>query len=115
MHELGLIIDVVEKVEGYAENNGVASVKKVILQVGEAFSVVPGLMKTVYRKAVQDTALEGSELELEIIEASVRCSACGREFNPFSTDAVCPDCGSDEYMPLHGKEFLIKEILVEEV
>ena len=45
MHELGLIIDVVEKVDRIAEEQNLKKIDKVVLQVGEAFSVVPQMMK----------------------------------------------------------------------
>lgn len=44
MHELGLIIDVVEKVDRIAEEQNLKKIDKVVLQVGEAFSVVPQMM-----------------------------------------------------------------------
>lgn len=50
MHELGLIIDVVEKVDRIAEEQNLKKIDKVVLQVGEAFSVVPQMMKAVYRR-----------------------------------------------------------------
>ena len=70
MHELGLIIDVVEKVDRIAEEQNLKKIDKVVLQVGEAFSVVPQMMKAVYRRSIPGTRLEGSALEIEIIEAS---------------------------------------------
>lgn len=112
MHELGLIIDVVEKVESVVLERKV-TLKAVVLQVGETFSVVPQLMRSVYRGAIKGTVLEGSALEIEIIPAEVQCLACGEHFDPFETDAVCPKCQSDDYAVLHGKEFLIKELKVE--
>ena len=52
MHELGLIIDVVEKVDRIAEEQNLKKIDKVVLQVGEAFSVVPQMMKAVYRRSI---------------------------------------------------------------
>ena len=82
MHELGLIIDVVEKVDRIAEEQNLKKIDKVVLQVGEAFSVVPQMMKAVYRRSIPGTRLEGSALEIEIIEASAKCRNCGSVFNP---------------------------------
>ena len=111
MHELGLIIDVVEKVDRIAEEQNLKKIDKVVLQVGEAFSVVPQMMKAVYRRSIPGTRLEGSALEIEIIEASAKGRNCGSVFNPFTCDAQCPCCQESEYTVLSGKEFLIKEIL----
>ena len=64
MHELGLIIDVVEKVDRIAEEQNLKKIDKVVLQVGEAFSVVPQMMKAVYRRSIPGTRLEGSALKV---------------------------------------------------
>lgn len=112
MHELGLIIDVVEMVERYAAENQIESIKKVVLTVGEGFSVVPHLMQTVYRNAAQGTMLEGSELELNLVDASAKCQDCGGTFNPLRTNGVCSHCDSRKYTVLSGKEFEITSIVV---
>lgn len=57
MHELGLIIDVVEKVDRIAEEQNLKKIDKVVLQVGEAFSVVPQMMKAVYRRSIPGTQI----------------------------------------------------------
>ena len=103
MHELGLIIDVVEKVDRIAEEQNLKKIDKVVLQVGEAFSVVPQMMKAVYRRSIPGTRLEGSALEIEIIEASAKCRNCGSVFNPFTCDAQCPCCQESEYTVLSGQ------------
>ena len=69
------------------------------------------VFKHVYRRSIPGTRLEGSALEIEIIEASAKCRNCGSVFNPFTCDAQCPCCQESEYTVLSGKEFLIKEIL----
>ncbi len=112
MHELGLVIDVVEMVERYAVENQIEYIKKVVLTVGEGFSVVPHLMQTVYRNAAQGTMLENSELELKLVDASAECQDCGELFNPLGTRGVCPHCDSRNYTVLSGKEFEITSIIV---
>ena len=112
MHELGLIIDVVEIVERVAMENKIVRVEKVVLTIGEGYSAVPQLMKTVYREAIEGTVLEGSKLELEFVDASGACKKCGQLFNPLRSDGVCPGCGGDQYSVLSGKEFEVKEIVV---
>ena len=55
--------------------------------------------------------LEDTRLRIEIIPADAMCRKCGTLFNPLSTEKKCPDCGSDEWELMKGKEFLIKEVL----
>lgn len=112
MHELGLIIDVVEMVERYAAKNKVKKVHKVVLTVGEGFSVVPHLMQNVYQKAAKGSILENSTLELNLIEAAAQCTGCKNRFNPLQEKGVCPICGGQDFTVLAGKEFEITRIEV---
>ncbi len=114
MHELGLIVEVIERVDAIAEERKIKKIDKVVLQVGEYISVVPGMMKSVYKKSIPGTSLENAELELIITKPLAKCKKCGAEFNPFETGAECPDCRSDNYETITGNEFLIKEIVCEE-
>jgi len=112
MHELGLVVEVVDRVEKYLNETDSGKLQKVVLRVGEGFSVVPGMMLNVYEKAVAGTSLEGSQLELELVEASAKCLKCGRHMNPLASNGICPNCGSEEYNVLSGREFEIKELVV---
>lgn len=110
MHELGLIVDVVELTEKFAVENRIDRVKKVVLDVGELYYIIPTLMHSVYRSAIKGTRLEGSELELRVVDAAADCAACGGEFDPLKTDGVCPHCGGSDYTVKAGKEFEIRQI-----
>ncbi len=112
MHELGLVIDMVEIVERYAAQNRIKKVRKVVLTVGEGFSVVPHLMYNVYNKASHGTILEGSALELKLVDAAAECKGCGGRFNPLREKGVCPSCGDEDFTVLAGKEFEITSIEV---
>ena len=67
MHELGLIIDVVEKVDRIAEEQNLKKIDKVVLQVGEAFSVVPQMMKAVYRRSIPGARRQQTTINLSPI------------------------------------------------
>lgn len=113
MHELGLIIDVVEMTEDYAAENGIEKIKGIVLTVGEGFSVVPHMMQSVYRQASRGTVLEDSFLKLDIVAASAECKNCKGTFNPLRTDGTCPDCGSTDYEVMTGKEFELTSIITD--
>lgn len=110
MHELGLIVDVVDTVERIASEKDLSDIKKVVLDVGEMYFIVPSLMQSVYRAAAKGTRLEGSELVLNLISAAADCLGCGRSFNPLQESVVCPVCGKSDYRVTAGKEFEIRQI-----
>ena len=114
MHELGLVFEVIKRVEAVAAENNVRHIKKVVLSIGEISYVVPMFIEEVYPDACKDTVLENSELEIETIPARVKCRQCRRVYDPVKFEGVCPHCGKKDFEILSGNEFLIKEIQVPE-
>lgn len=72
MHELGIMYHIVEQVLKVVNTNQLTEVEAIVLQVGEMSSVVPRYLHACYPAAVDDTILENTKLEVEIIG--------GREF-----------------------------------
>jgi hydrogenase nickel incorporation protein HypA/HybF len=114
MHELGLVFEVIRRVEAVAAENRISRVQKVVLSIGEISYVVPMFIREVYAPACQGTVLEGSELEIETVPARGKCRACRRVFDIVKFEGACPHCGGKDYEVLSGDEFLIKEICVPE-
>lgn len=111
MHELGIMINVVNNIEKIAAENGVTRVETMVLQVGELSPVVPHYLEAVYPAAVDGTLLQDTKLEIEVIAANALCMHCGTEFNLMANKKMCPDCGNSEWKLVSGTEFLIKEIV----
>ena len=114
MHELGLVFEVVRRVETLARENDSRHIQKVVLALGEISYVVPMFIEEVYAPACEGTVLEGSELEIETVPARGKCRQCRRIFDVVKFEGVCPHCGQKDYEVLSGDEFLIKEIVVPE-
>ncbi|RRD94657.1 hydrogenase maturation nickel metallochaperone HypA [Clostridiales bacterium COT073_COT-073] len=111
MHELGVLIHVVEQVSEVAAENQVESIAKLVLQVGELCSMIPKYMEKVYPAAIEGTILEGSELEIERIVAQGKCRQCGHVFGLIEAKGACPSCSDRQFDILQGREFIIKEIV----
>ncbi|WED24279.1 hydrogenase maturation nickel metallochaperone HypA [Vibrio sp. JC009] len=111
MHELGVVIEVVKRVESIARENQLAEVETIVLQIGELSSMIPKYVKECFPAAVDGTRLEKTKLEIEIIPANAMCKGCREVFNILQSRSVCPHCESREWGLLSGKEFLIKEIV----
>jgi len=111
MHELGVVIEVVKTVEKFAEKNGVTKIDRLVLQIGELSSMIPKYIQACYPAAVDDTIMEKTKLEIEILPGNGICKNCNEVFNILQNEGKCPECGSEEIEVLSGKEFLIKEIL----
>lgn len=111
MHELGVVIKVVETVEEFAKANHVSKIDSLVLQVGELSSMIPRYIEACYPAAVEGTMLEDTRLQIEIIPGNGLCKHCKKVFNLLQNKNQCNHCGSEEWEILSGKEFMIKEIV----
>ncbi len=114
MHEMGIVISFVNMAEEYAVKNNAAKVLKVVLQLGEISGIEARYLSEFYPVVVEGTMLEGSELVIETIEASVFCTECATTYNPVTTDLKCPNCGSEKCDVIDGLGLFIKEIGIAE-
>lgn len=111
MHELGIMINVVETVEDFAKENGLTQIEKLVLQIGELSSVIPRYAEACYPAAIDGTILQETKLEIEVLPGNCLCSNCKQVFNLIKNNKICPKCQSEEWELISGREFMIKEIV----
>ncbi|ORT52860.1 hydrogenase nickel incorporation protein HypA [Vibrio sp. qd031] len=111
MHELGVVIEVVNTVQRFAKKHQVTHVDTIVLQIGELSSMIPKYVETCYPAAVDGTSLEKTKLEIEIIAAIGLCHHCGESFEILKHRSTCPSCEQNKWGLLSGKEFMVKEII----
>ena len=111
MHELSVVIQVVETVKKIAIEQKLSEIDTIVLQIGELSSVLPMFVKEVYPAAVDGTMMEKTKLKIEMLPGNGRCKNCGSVYNLLANHRVCPNCESDSFEILGGKEFMIKEII----
>ena len=114
MHEMGVVLNVVNALEQYAAENQIPEIKGVAMEIGEVSSVVPNYFASCWYPAVaRSRCLLNAELTMEVIPGLAKCYPCGEEFNIAANDGKCPKCGSEHWETLSGREVMIKEIYVE--
>ena len=113
MHELTLLYGVAQKVEQVVKENDLDHVDAIVIEVGEATSVIPEFLQDGYEVISDDyDFLRGSELIIERITAVGRCRVCGTEFPIVANKGICPECGSFEKDVIEGADFFIKEVRI---
>ena len=114
MHELGIVFEIQKRVSAVAAENGLAlsEIAQVVVEVGEASTIVPRYLKECWPAATDGTEMENAELVIERIVACVRCKQCGTVYEYLKNDRKCPNCGAWECVMVSGQEFNIKEIAV---
>lgn len=111
MHELGVVINVIETVEDFAKKNGLTKIDTLVLQIGELSSMVPRYIEACYPAAVDGTLLQETKLKIEVLPGNAICKKCSKVFNLIENSSKCPNCASSNWELLSGKEFMIKEII----
>ena len=114
MHELGIVFEIQKRVTAVAEENGLSlsDIAQVVVEVGEASTIVPRYLKECWPAATDGTEMEHAELVVEILIAKVRCKKCGEVYEYLKNNKKCPVCGAWECTMVTGQEFNIKEIAV---
>ena len=111
MHELGIVMNVLEQVDAVAAENKAEKVLNITMEVGEVSSVVPDLFLDAFNWAKKKTAfLQEAELEMIIIEGRTYCKTCGESYQTTAYGKKCPHCGSYETYLLTGDQVIIKDI-----
>lgn len=112
MHELGLLAEIVDKIEGVAKENKIKEIATLVLQVGEFSGIVPQYLSECYPAVIEGTMLENAKLDIEVIKGRGVCHDCKAEFDLVENMQACPVCGSNRCEITQGADFVIKEIVV---
>jgi len=113
MHELRIVMQVIDQVEKIAEENEVSKVMKLNLEVGEVSSIVPDLFKDCFEWAKKKTKyMQEAQLEMIILEGISYCQDCKETYKTTEYAKQCPHCGSYKTYLITGSEINIKDIEV---
>jgi hydrogenase nickel incorporation protein HypA/HybF len=110
MHELSLSGAVVNTAVKHAEGRPVSAIE---LRVGTLRQVVPDTLEFYFQFVARGTLCEGARLEVEVIDAALRCEACAREWDIETPAFRCPWCGGADVVVARGEEFEVESIEVQ--
>ena len=111
MHELGIVMNVVEQADRIAADNGAQKIVGITMEIGEVSTVVPELFLDAFNWVKKRTEyLQEAELEMIIIEGRTYCKECGETYRTTEFGKKCPHCGSPETYLLTGDQVIIKDI-----
>lgn len=111
MHELGIVVKVLEQVDEVAEQYKAERIMKVTMEVGEVSTIVPDLFTDAFNWARKKTRFaQEAELEMIIIEGRTYCQSCGETYKTTEHGKKCPHCGSYDTYLLTGDQVIIKDI-----
>lgn len=113
MHEMSIVMNILDVVLEEAEKNGAKKIKSVLLKAGKLHQIIPETLQYCYEIATKNTIAADSELQIEDVPISVRCRKCGRTFGVEDFIFICPDCEVADTETISGDELTIESIEIE--
>ena len=114
MHEVSIVLRIVEALEEDLAGEGPVRVRSVSLRVGPLSGIVPEALHFCWDLATAGSRLEGSELEIEASEVVALCPSCREQCSITNIQSLtCPLCRSRVHRVLSGNELEITTVEVE--
>lgn len=113
MHEMTVVLNIVDIVDDFAEKNDISEVNSVHLLIGGLTGVMPHYVEECWGPAVDMSKhLKKASVVMEEVPGVGKCANCGHNYIVPVCKGVCPVCSSRDWTPVTGKDVQIKEILV---
>jgi hydrogenase nickel incorporation protein HypA/HybF len=112
MHELSIADAVVTIACRHAAGR---KVTRVDIKVGHLRQVVPDSLTFAFELVSAGTEVEGAELVIEEVPATVRCGACAAETTLEEFPAHCSACGAFDVEVEGGEELLVDSLELEDI
>jgi len=114
VHELSIILNIIEIAEQEAKNAGAASISCIELDIGSLSTIEPAAFDFAWKQGVRNSMLEQAKLVTNYIPGRGRCNYCQTVFELKALYDPCPQCGEFLAEVIEGKELKIKSIRIEE-
>ncbi|MEN8138869.1 MAG: hydrogenase maturation nickel metallochaperone HypA [Bacteroidota bacterium] len=111
MHELSIVMSIVDIAEEEAKKNNVTHFDEIELQIGTLAGIEFSALEFSWLPGTKNSVLEDAELTIDKIQAQGRCMDCEEEFDIDNFFTQCPKCGSYLVEVFQGKELKVKRLI----
>jgi hydrogenase nickel incorporation protein HypA/HybF len=114
MHELGIVVHVINQIEKLAKENKVNKVVELTLEVGEVSGVVKEYFVEAFNWAIKKTEyMKECKLNYITIQGITYCEDCKKTYSTTEFGKECPYCHSGHTYLVTGNDVVIKNFKVE--
>lgn len=112
MHELSLVLNIVDIAEAEVKKANAHKVDSIELEVGTQAGVEMDALEFSWDVGVKNTVLAEAQRTIDRVQAIARCSNCGCEYMVHEPYEPCPACNEVFVEYLKGKELRVKSLVV---
>jgi len=113
MHELSIVMSIIEIANGEAVKANAIKINEIELEIGKLSGIEMNALEFAWREAVKSTVLEHAEWMISRPEGKAICLECNASFEAESLYSTCPVCQSYFINIIQGKELRVKSLTVE--
>jgi hydrogenase nickel incorporation protein HypA/HybF len=115
MHELSIVLGIIEIAENQAAQARVSVVEEIELEIGTMSGIEMSALEQAWNQSVKKTILENAKRTIVRPEARARCLDCNCDFGIMQYYDACPDCGGHLLSIYQGKELRVKSLVVSDM
>jgi hydrogenase nickel incorporation protein HypA/HybF len=112
MHELSIVMSIVDIAEQQAKKANAVAIEEIELDIGELSGIEPQAFDFAWQQAIKDTVLNNAERVINKIAGEGLCMECDARFPVHQLYDACPVCGEHFIAIQKGKELRVKSLVV---
>jgi len=112
MHELSIVMGIIDLAEQQALAHGAESVQQINLEIGELAGIDWPALEFAWQSATIDTVLENTEFVIDKVPGEAECLECKKQYYVKSLFDPCPHCHQYMMHIVKGKELKVKSLIV---
>ena len=113
MHELPVTQNILEIALRNANDATANRVRTIDVVIGELSSFIDDSIIFYWDIISKGTIAEGSTLNFRRVALKLECTICSQQYSPKSEQVQCPNCGSNQFKIVSGKEFYVEAIEID--
>ncbi len=113
MHEMSIVMGLVDIIKEEMERHGAKRLRSVRLKIGKLTAVVPDALNFCFEIITKGTSMEGAKIIMEFPPLMAHCMDCDKEFEIEEYVFKCPRCGSEKILTNGGRDLSIEELEVD--
>jgi hydrogenase nickel incorporation protein HypA/HybF len=112
MHELSIVMGIIEIAEQQARQEQASVIDEIEMDIGCLSTIEMNAFEFAWSQGVKQTILEGTVKKINRIKGKAQCVDCDAIFNIENLYDACPECGQHLLTILEGKELRVKSLVV---
>ncbi|RLD21710.1 MAG: hydrogenase maturation nickel metallochaperone HypA [Bacteroidetes bacterium] len=112
MHELSIVMGIIDLAEQQALAHGAESVQQINLEIGELAGIDWPALEFAWQSATVNTVLENAEYVIDKVPGEAECLECEKRYYVKNLFEPCPHCHQYLMHIVKGKELRVKSLIV---